>query len=146
MSEIIKHVELTCLLPKAGVAGFKLLPPPSVDVTKITLTERNKQGGDLLIAFAVLHVFSFSVFWGPTPWVYLGESFPLRVRPKCIALGSATSMLRFLYLMYCALIKANRLALEFPTLLFCTSYCRRVRYSLHSIFSRMISHANNFSR
>ena len=23
--------------------------------------------GDVLIAFAVLHVFSFSVFWGPTP-------------------------------------------------------------------------------
>ncbi|PAV20481.1 general substrate transporter [Pyrrhoderma noxium] len=85
-------MEAVCSLI-AGVAGFKLLPPPSVDVTKITLTERNKQGGDLLIAFAVLHVFSFSVFWGPTPWVYLGESFPLRVRPKCIALGSATNWL-----------------------------------------------------
>ena len=23
--------------------------------------------GDILIAFAVLHVFSFAVFWGPTP-------------------------------------------------------------------------------
>ena len=40
---------------------------------------------------AVLHVLGFSVFWGPVPWVYLGESFPLRVRPKAIALGSATS-------------------------------------------------------
>jgi len=27
------------------------------------------------------------------PWVYLGESFPLRVRPKAIALGSATNWL-----------------------------------------------------
>jgi hypothetical protein len=62
-----------------------------VDLSTITLTQRNKQGGDTLIAFAVLHVFSFSMFWGPTPWVYLGESFPLRVRAKCIALGSATS-------------------------------------------------------
>jgi Sugar (and other) transporter len=44
----------------------------------------NKRGGDTLIAFAVLHVFSFSMFWGPTPWVYLGESFPLRVRAKVI--------------------------------------------------------------
>jgi len=33
------------------------------------------------------------MFWGPTPWVYLGESFPLRVRPKSIALGSATNWL-----------------------------------------------------
>ncbi|KAJ7222870.1 general substrate transporter [Mycena haematopus] len=55
------------------------------------LTSRNKSGGDTLIAFAVLHVCSFSIFWGPTPWVYLGESFPLRVRPKSIALGSATN-------------------------------------------------------
>ena len=53
--------------------------------------KKRKTGGDTLIAFAVLHVFSYSIFWGPTPWVYLGESFPLRVRPKAIALGSATS-------------------------------------------------------
>jgi SP family sugar:H+ symporter-like MFS transporter len=58
------------------------------------LTARNRSGGDTLIAFAVLHVFAFSMFWGPTPWVYLGESFPLRVRPKAIALGSATSTSR----------------------------------------------------
>lgn len=55
------------------------------------LTKRNKQGGDVLIAFAVLHVAGFSCWWGPTPWVYLGESFPLRIRPKSIALGSATN-------------------------------------------------------
>lgn len=46
-----------------------------------------------MIAFAVLHVFAYSMFWGPTPWVYLGESFPLRVRAKSIALGSATNWL-----------------------------------------------------
>ena len=46
-----------------------------------------------MIAMAVIHVLGFSIFWGPTPWVYLGESFPLRVRPKAIALGSASSKL-----------------------------------------------------
>lgn len=76
----------------AGLVGHFTLPPPSdVILDPSTLTARNKQGGDTLIAFAVLHVFSFSMFWGPTPWVYLGESFPLRVRPKGIALGSATN-------------------------------------------------------
>ncbi|PPQ73462.1 hypothetical protein CVT24_007553 [Panaeolus cyanescens] len=55
------------------------------------LRKTDKEASDVLIAFAVLHVFSFSVFWGPTPWVYLGESFPLRVRAKSIALGSATN-------------------------------------------------------
>jgi len=77
----------------AGLVGHFTVPPPGADLSAITLTQRNKQGGDTLIAFAVLHLFSFSMFWGATPWVYLGESFPLRVRPKCIALGSATNWL-----------------------------------------------------
>ncbi|KAI0803285.1 general substrate transporter [Irpex lacteus] len=75
----------------AGLVGHFTLAPPGTPVDQLTHT--NKQGGDVLIAFAVLHVFSFSMFWGPTPWVYLGESFPLRVRPKGIALGSATNWL-----------------------------------------------------
>ncbi|KAJ7146401.1 general substrate transporter [Mycena epipterygia] len=77
----------------AGLVGHFTLAP--VGTAKELLTPRNKQGGksigDVLIAFAVMHVCSFSIFWGPTPWVYLGESFPLRVRPKAIALGSATN-------------------------------------------------------
>ncbi|KAI0073728.1 general substrate transporter [Panus rudis PR-1116 ss-1] len=73
----------------AGLVGHFTLAPAGTPADQ--LSPRNKQGGDTLIAFAVLHVFSFSMFWGPTPWVYLGESFPLRVRPKAIALGSATN-------------------------------------------------------
>lgn len=73
----------------AGLVGHFTLAPAGT--AKSLLTHRNKQGGDTLIAFAVLHVFCFSLFWGPTPWVYLGESFPLRVRPKSIALGSASN-------------------------------------------------------
>lgn len=64
----------------AGLVGHFTLAPPKTPQDQ--LTHRNKQGGDTIIAFAVLHVFSFSMFWGPTPWVYLGESFPLRVRAK----------------------------------------------------------------
>ncbi|KAJ7157287.1 general substrate transporter [Mycena filopes] len=83
-------LEATCAII-AGLVGHYTLAPSGT--AKELLTHRNKQGGDVLIAFAVLHVFSFSIFWGPTPWVYLGESFPLRVRPKSIALGSATNWL-----------------------------------------------------
>ncbi|KAF5352859.1 hypothetical protein D9756_006125 [Leucocoprinus leucothites] len=83
-------LEAACSLI-AGFVGHYTLAPQGT--ARELLTTRNKQGGDTLIAFAVLHVFSFSIFWGPTPWVYLGESFPLRVRPKCIALGSATNWL-----------------------------------------------------
>ncbi|KAF4618504.1 hypothetical protein D9613_009787 [Agrocybe pediades] len=73
----------------AGVVGHTTLA--SAGTPKDQLTARNRQGGDVLIAFAVLHLFCYSLFWGPTPWVYLGESFPLRVRAKSIALGSATN-------------------------------------------------------
>ncbi|KAF5371643.1 hypothetical protein D9758_003573 [Tetrapyrgos nigripes] len=81
-------MEAVCAIIAGLVGHFTLAPtgtPPS------QLTPSQKRGGNVLIAFAVLHVFSFSIFWGPVPWVYLGESFPLRVRPKAIALGSATN-------------------------------------------------------
>ncbi|KAF5339926.1 hypothetical protein D9758_015002 [Tetrapyrgos nigripes] len=66
-----------------GLIGHFTLAPPGTDPSQLTPSQ--KRGGDVLIAFAVLHMFSFAVFWGPVPWV------PLRVRPKAIALGSATN-------------------------------------------------------
>ncbi|KZV66564.1 general substrate transporter [Peniophora sp. CONT] len=83
-------LEAICALI-AGLVGHYTLAAAGTPLNE--LTKRNKQGGDVLIAFAVLQVMAFSMFWGPTPWVYLGESFPLRVRPKAIALGSATNWL-----------------------------------------------------
>lgn len=74
-----------------------------------------------MIAFAVLHVFSFSMFWGPTPWVYLGESFPLRVRAKSIALGRYENFyvpcfprLTSLFCL-CSINQCDQLAMEFPS-------------------------------
>ncbi|KAH9937389.1 general substrate transporter [Fomitopsis serialis] len=81
-------LEAACALI-AALAGHFLLAPSGTPTDQLTST--NKTGGNVLIAFAILHVFGYSIFWGPTPWVYLGESFPLRVRPKAIALGSATN-------------------------------------------------------
>ncbi|KAG6812635.1 hypothetical protein H0H92_001718 [Tricholoma furcatifolium] len=57
-------LEAACALI-AGLVGHYTLAP--VGTPKELLTARNKSGGDTLIAFAVLHVFSFSIFWGPTP-------------------------------------------------------------------------------
>lgn len=53
--------------PQAGLVGHYTLAPPGT--AQSLLTPRNKHGGDTIIAFAVLHVFSFSVFWGPVPQV-----------------------------------------------------------------------------
>jgi len=84
--------QATCALIGGVVGHLTLASPQFLAEHGIAgLTKRNKQGGDVLIAMGVLHVMSFSCWWGPTPWVYLGESFPLRIRPKSIALGSATN-------------------------------------------------------
>lgn len=72
-----------------AVVGHATLAPTGTPTS--ALTARNRAGGDVVITFAVFQVFIFGTTWGPTPWVYLGESFPLRVRPKSIALGSATN-------------------------------------------------------
>ncbi|EJD54351.1 general substrate transporter [Auricularia subglabra TFB-10046 SS5] len=82
--------QAACAIIASLVGHYTLASPDYLDAG-LPLTNRMKHGGDVLIAFAVLHVFGFSMFWGPTPWVYLGESFPLRVRAKGIALGSATN-------------------------------------------------------
>ncbi|KZT22640.1 sugar transporter [Neolentinus lepideus HHB14362 ss-1] len=73
----------------AGLVGHFTLAP--IGTPSARLTPRNKSGGGVLIAFAVLQVFAYSVSWGPAPWVYVGESFPLRARSKCIALATATN-------------------------------------------------------
>ncbi|KAG6841720.1 hypothetical protein C0991_007606 [Blastosporella zonata] len=62
----------------AGLVGHYTLAPTGTP--KELLTPRNKAGGDTLIAFAVLHVFSFSIFWGPTPlWNFLLSFFAPRI-------------------------------------------------------------------
>ncbi|CAK9785869.1 putative sugar transporter [Cutaneotrichosporon oleaginosum] len=69
----------------AGLVGHFFTDTPGVPADK------QKIGSNVLVAFAILHVSFFSWFWGPTPWVLLGETFPLRVRPKAIALGAASN-------------------------------------------------------
>ena len=67
----------------AGLVGHFTLAPTGTPTDQ--LTHRNKQGGDVLIAFAVLHVFSFSMFWGPTPWYV--------IRSSCVSLVADSSLI-----------------------------------------------------
>ncbi|KAK9456043.1 general substrate transporter [Dipodascopsis uninucleata] len=47
----------------------------------------------ILVAFSCLFTASESVSWGPTPWVLVGESFPLRTRATSVAISGATNYL-----------------------------------------------------
>lgn len=62
------HEDVLIYIPlQAGLVGHFTLADDGVPADQLTMG--NKQGGNTLIAFAVLHVFGFSMFWGPTPWV-----------------------------------------------------------------------------
>ncbi|OXG26242.1 high-affinity glucose transporter SNF3 [Cryptococcus neoformans Bt120] len=104
-----------------------------------------KTGGNVLIAFAVIHVSMYSLFWGPTPWVILGETYPLRVRPKAIALAAAVNWLWNFLLSYFSPLIADDigpliLLIFFGCLIFAFVYVffmlpetRGVRYKLLSL-------------
>jgi len=47
----------------------------------------------IAVASIFLFVFSFAWTWGPVPWVYQAEVFPLRVRVKGSAVGTVSNFL-----------------------------------------------------
>jgi hypothetical protein len=64
-------------------------------------------------------------------WVYLGESFPLRVRPKGIALGSATNWFVKSYMIH-PVFRHNTINkdMEFPSFILCSEDSSQVRLKL----------------
>ncbi|KAB5571916.1 hypothetical protein GE09DRAFT_956866 [Coniochaeta sp. 2T2.1] len=44
-----------------------------------------------MIAFICLYIFFFAVTWGPVPWVIIGESFPLPIRSRGVAISTASN-------------------------------------------------------
>ncbi|ORY23497.1 general substrate transporter [Neocallimastix californiae] len=58
-----------------------------------TQTNNGKVWQYLAVASVFLFVFSFAWTWGPVPWVYQAEVFPLRVRVKGSAVGTVSNFL-----------------------------------------------------
>jgi MFS family permease len=44
-----------------------------------------------MIAFICLNIFFFAVTWGPVAWVVVGESFPLPIRSRGVAISTASN-------------------------------------------------------
>nr|KIR44432.1 hypothetical protein I312_06368 [Cryptococcus bacillisporus CA1280] len=79
-------IQVACAL----IAG--LLGHYYTDVEGVT-ESMVKTGSNVVIAFAVIHLSMYSLFWGLKPWAILGETYPLRVRPKAIALAASDNWL-----------------------------------------------------
>jgi len=58
-----------------------------------TQTSKGAMWQYLAVASVFLFVFSFAWTWGPVPWVYQAEVFPLRVRVKGSAVGTVSNFL-----------------------------------------------------
>ncbi|OQE31554.1 hypothetical protein PENSTE_c001G02731 [Penicillium steckii] len=61
--------------------------PPNPDSTSVS------SASIAMVTMIYLYVIGYSFSWGPTPWVYLGEIFPTRLRSYGVGLGSATQWL-----------------------------------------------------
>ncbi|KAL1859266.1 hypothetical protein Plec18170_002382 [Paecilomyces lecythidis] len=61
--------------------------PPDVDAKSVS------QASIAMVVMIYLYVIGYSASWGPTPWVYLGEIFPTRLRSYGVGLGAATQWL-----------------------------------------------------
>ncbi|KAL6942158.1 fructose symporter [Hanseniaspora vineae] len=74
-----------CLCIFASV-GVKALWPNGWEVGS-----PSKAAGDVMIVFTCLYILSFATTWAPLAYVVVSESYPLRVKSKCIAIASAAN-------------------------------------------------------
>ncbi|CAG7943108.1 unnamed protein product [Penicillium salamii] len=61
--------------------------PPKENATSVS------SASIAMVAMIYLYVIGYSASWGPTPWVYLGEIFPTRLRAYGVGFGAATQWL-----------------------------------------------------
>ncbi|GAA6033134.1 hypothetical protein JCM8097_002960 [Rhodosporidiobolus ruineniae] len=73
----------------AGLVGHFMLASKGTPDSEITQT--NKTGGAVVIAFAFAHLAAYNGIAGGLPWTYLGESFPTRIRAKAVAIGTMSN-------------------------------------------------------
>ncbi|KAG5991103.1 hypothetical protein E4U54_003957 [Claviceps lovelessii] len=55
--------------------------------------ENNSVAGIIMIVSSCMYIASFAATWGPTAWVVVGETFPLRTRSKQASLATAGNWL-----------------------------------------------------
>ncbi|ODV87141.1 hypothetical protein CANARDRAFT_5697 [[Candida] arabinofermentans NRRL YB-2248] len=76
----------SCLVIFAAI-GTKILYPGEFGV------DGNKSVGDAMIFLACFFIFFFATTWGPTIFVVVSETYPLRIRTKGMALATSANWL-----------------------------------------------------
>ncbi|CCE66170.1 hypothetical protein TPHA_0P00120 [Tetrapisispora phaffii CBS 4417] len=51
----------------------------------------SKGAGNCMIVFTCFYIFCYATTWAPVAWVITAESFPLRVKSKCMSIASAAN-------------------------------------------------------
>ncbi|CAI4947352.1 AVN_HP_G0004030.mRNA.1.CDS.1 [Saccharomyces cerevisiae] len=83
----------TCLLWGAASMTACMVVYASVGVTRLWPNGQDqpssKGAGNCMICFACFYIFCFATTWAPIPYVVVSETFPLRVKSKCMAIAQA---------------------------------------------------------
>ncbi|KAL6946485.1 hexose transporter [Hanseniaspora osmophila] len=77
--------QVACLVVFASV-GVKRLWPDGWNVGTAS-----KGAGNCMIVFTCFYIFCFATTWAPLAYVVISESYPLRVRSKCMSLATAAN-------------------------------------------------------
>jgi SP family sugar:H+ symporter-like MFS transporter len=58
-----------------------------------TATDQSSSDVKIMISFICIYIFFFASTWGPGAWVVIGETFPLPIRARGVALSTASNWL-----------------------------------------------------
>ncbi|KTB00376.1 High-affinity hexose transporter HXT6, partial [Nakaseomyces glabratus] len=84
-----------CLLWGAAAMTACMVVFASVGVTRLYphgMDQPSSKGaGNCMIVFTCFYIFCFATTWAPIPFVVNSETFPLRVKAKCMAIAQASN-------------------------------------------------------
>ncbi|CAI4631049.1 BFH_collapsed_G0036210.mRNA.1.CDS.1 [Saccharomyces cerevisiae] len=84
-----------CLLLGAATMMACMVIYASVAVTRLHPNGKDqpssKGAGNCMIVFTCFYIFCYATTWAPIAWVITAESFPLRVKAKCMAFAAASN-------------------------------------------------------
>ncbi|CCC71498.1 hypothetical protein NCAS_0H01880 [Naumovozyma castellii] len=87
----------TCLLWGAATMTSCMVVFASVGVTRLWPNgkdgEASKGAGNCMICFTCFYLFCFATTWAPIPFVVNSETFPLRVKSKCMSITQGCNWL-----------------------------------------------------